>query len=317
MLGLPSSNDRYLDTWMTIDGISGAGEDPIHDVEVTPFFEAWTDVEFQLFTRSNRLTAQRLIVNDLDSVRNSNFLASRPTRYIIHDWLNHGGYLRMNILRNIYLDKGDFNVIFVDWYRGANATLYNTARGYIDDVATVGATFLDFMAREAGQTIGRVQLIGHGLGAHTAGLMGKKTKTGNITTIIGLNPTSNGFELGKPEERLDKSDAYYVEVIHTSYFGMPAPIGHADHYPNWGRGMPGCGTDVTGICSHGRAYEYFEESIQLDQEFTATRCDSYVEIEAKTCTSRGAARFGGEPLNVATPPGVYFFETNPQSPYAK
>lgn len=302
---------------MTIDDISGAGDDPINDEEVTPFFEAWMDVEFQLFTRSNPTTAQRLIVNDLDSVRNSNFLASRPTRYITHDWYNHVLYYRIKSLRDVYLEKGDFNVILIDWYKGANATLYSTALAYMKDVATVGATFLDFIAREAGQTLARVQLVGHGLGAHAVGLMGKKVKTGNLTKIVGLDPVNEGFELDKPDERLDKSDADYVEVIHTSYFGMSAPIGHVDHYPNWGRSMPGCGLDITGVCAHERACRYFEESISSNKEFTATRCDSYAEIENKTCTSRGTARFGGEPLNVATPRGVYYFETNPQSPYAK
>lgn len=81
--------------------------------------------------------------------------------------------------------------------------------------------------------------------------------------------------------------------------------------------MPGCGLDVSGACSHGRAYEYFGESITSTKGFIATLCNGHEEIiSGKTCTSRGTAKFGGEPLNTSTTRGSYFFETNASSPYA-
>lgn len=62
-----------------------------------------------------------------------------------------------------------------------------------------------------------------------AGLSAKFLKSANkIGTIIGLDPTSVGFSSLKPEKRLDRSDAMYVQVIHTDInrFGIANPIGH-------------------------------------------------------------------------------------------
>lgn len=64
-----------------------------------------------------------------------------------------------------------------------------------------------------------------------AGLAAKKIKSGNSTqvdSIIGLDPASIGFSFEDVENRLDKSDAEYVQVIHTDIdmYGFNNPIGH-------------------------------------------------------------------------------------------
>lgn len=58
-----------------------------------------------------------------------------------------------------------------------------------------------------------VHIIGHSLGAHTAGYAGERIdKLGRIT---GLDPAEPYFQ-GMPEQiRLDPSDADLVDVIHT------------------------------------------------------------------------------------------------------
>ena len=105
-----------------------------------------------------------------------------------------------------------------------------------------------------------------------AGRAGKLLKSSRkIGNIIGLDPTSIGFDLLKRENRLARTDADYVQVIHTdgSRFGIAYPIGHckflhftietlfskkskirlkkiftklslADFYPNGGKNQPGC-----------------------------------------------------------------------------
>lgn len=62
--------------------------------------------------------------------------------------------------------------------------------------------------------------------------------------IIGLDPAGPGFEyVALRSDRLDISDAQFVDVIHTAIgaAGYSEAIGHADFYPNEGKPpQPGC-----------------------------------------------------------------------------
>lgn len=65
-----------------------------------------------------------------------------------------------------------------------------------------------------GLDMGDVHLIGHSLGAHTAGYAGEKLE-GRIGRISGLDPAEPYFQ-GMPNHlRLDWTDAQLVDVIHT------------------------------------------------------------------------------------------------------
>ena len=68
-----------------------------------------------------------------------------------------------------------------------------------------------------------------------------------IHMCSGLDPAGPLFEGYDPRVRLDKSDAEYVDVIHSNGeslivggFGVWEPIGHVDFYPNGGRAQSGC-----------------------------------------------------------------------------
>ena len=58
----------------------------------------------------------------------------------------------------------------------------------------------------------------------------------------GLEPASYCFQKVDAQNRLDKSDARYVDIIHTdtTTFGLDESIGHVDYYPNGGTMQPGC-----------------------------------------------------------------------------
>lgn len=45
---------------------------------------------------------------------------------------------------------------------------------------------------------------------------GKFLKSGKLPKITGLDPAGPLFDWDKPESRLDKNDAKYVEIIHTN-----------------------------------------------------------------------------------------------------
>lgn len=135
-----------------------------------------------------------------------------------------------------------------------------------------------------------IHLIGHSLGAHTAGYVGQQIQ--GIGRITGLDPAEPYFQGMGPTVRLDPSDAEFVDVIHTdgrSFFllempgyGMSQPCGHIDFYPNNGKEQPGCALSQEGgtlipltlikdgieeasrvllACNHVRAIKLFIDSI--------------------------------------------------------
>lgn len=50
------------------------------------------------------------------------------------------------------------------------------------------------------------------------------------------------YEKSGPEDRLDKDDAYYVDVIHTNgdKNGILKSLGNIDFFPNGGKSQPNC-----------------------------------------------------------------------------
>lgn len=80
------------------------------EVSVEPLFNAASDVVFLLYTRQNPTVSQRIFLEDLSSLLNSNFNPSHPTRITIHGW--QGG-INSTVNRNSasqYFILGDFNV---------------------------------------------------------------------------------------------------------------------------------------------------------------------------------------------------------------
>lgn len=63
-----------------------------------------------------------------------------------------------------------------------------------------------------------------------------------------------------------------------------------------GKSQPGCGwTDVVGACAHGRAYEYYIESI-VRPEYFAFECQSYEELKSGNCSVvNRVVQMAGEP----------------------
>lgn len=122
-----------------------------------------------------------------------------------------------------------------------------------------------------------------------------------IGKIVGLDPAGPLFTLQEAESRLADTDAQYVETIQTcsGTLGFTAPLGNASFYPNWGKSQPGCGLDMTGVCAHNRANEFYIESINTPQ-FFAVQCDSFETLQTKNCSFASEVhQMGGEPGNRA------------------
>ncbi|XP_058056627.1 lipase member H-like [Anopheles bellator] len=243
---------------------------------------------------------------------------SLPTKFIIHGWFNSMASPSTQKIKNSYLKNGDMNVFIVDWGQLAADMMYYTAATAIRDVGGHVGALIDRMVAERGTNLKDVHIIGHSLGAHTAGLAGAAVAKGKVGRVTGLDPALPWFT--DPINRLDPGHAQFVDVIHTcaGMMGHDKSLGHADFWPNGGTAtQPGCASlleELMGACSHGRAYEYFAESITRPLSFLAYSCTNIVDFHDTHCQSDPV------PMGEATPSsarGNYFLDTNPSPMYGK
>lgn len=226
----------------------------------------------------------------------------------------------MNILvRDAYLQFANFNVIVVDWSAGAETVNYIAARNRVGAVGAVTFQILQQLNRVHGVSPQDVTVVGHSLGAHAAGFVGKSQvgamRLGNVVALDAALPL---FHEDRPAERVTETDAIYVESHHTNggLLGFDVPIGHANFYPNGGSSQPGCGVDVAGSCAHARAVEFFAESINSPTGFWARQCQTYEQAITERCVAAGIDRkMGGEPIDTQAR-GIYWLSTNRASPFA-
>jgi len=283
-----------------------------------PFFAADKDTKYYLYTRGHDRVEIKM---DVDSIDASDFNRNHPTRMMIHGWNgDETSSVNSQVIRE-YLNHGDFNCIMVDWSKGAGTLDYITASYRIDDVAKVTATFVDFLIQHDFVRAETLHIIGHSLGAHGAGVIGKNVQNGRIRAIFALDPAGPLYFTDSPQWRVDASDGDYVEVLHSNggTLGFGWPLGHADIYLNFGRSQPGCGLDITGSCAHSRAPQIFAESIN-DPGFVTIPCTSFEEIwDKKKCTDQSPDQTISmipEPANIDRR-GFFLVQTSSSSPFAQ
>ena len=92
-----------------------------------PRFVPQQDMIFRLFTRANPTQPQILQLNNAASITGSNFNPAHPTRFTIHGWNNDGSHFMNPLIRDAFFERGDFNVITVDW--GVGAVVFSPTQG--------------------------------------------------------------------------------------------------------------------------------------------------------------------------------------------
>lgn len=209
------------------------------EVVAEPFFNADNDVFFLLFTRRNPLVGQR-IGFDAAAIRNTNWNINAPgTRFIIHGFNNDNRSPVNTMITAAYLRRNDMNVVVVDWGRGANTINYISARNRVNEVGPLLARFIDFLHQNGFILFfSRLHIAGHSLGAHIAGIAGKRVTRGRVEVIVGLDPAGPLFDFNNAATRFASTDALYTEGIRTNAgtLGFDRPLAMADFYPNWGNG---------------------------------------------------------------------------------
>ncbi|KAL0964391.1 hypothetical protein UPYG_G00323200 [Umbra pygmaea] len=258
---------------------------------------------FLLFTRQNPEAFQE-IKADHTMLNASNYNPDRMTRFVIHGYFDKGDENWSIGMCKTMLTVEDINCICVDWRRGG-LTLYTQSASNIRVVGAQVAQMIDVFQDAFQQSPSMVHVIGHSLGAHAAGEVGRRIqKLGRIT---GLDPAEPYFQGCSAMVRLDPSDAMFVDVIHTDILpfipyigkGMAQAVGHIDFYPNGGKQMPGCDknlastiVDIDGLwegtrdvvaCNHLRSYKYYNETIINPQGFIGYPCSDLDVFDSGRC----------------------------------
>ncbi|XP_052846958.1 lipase member H isoform X2 [Drosophila gunungcola] len=196
-------------------------------------------------------------------------------KLIVHGYLGSRTHSSIMPLRNAYTAQGYENILVADWGPAANLD-YATSRLAVQKVARVLANSLQEFLQRHGINFDSVHVIGHSLGAHVAGRIGRYFN-GTLSRVTGLDPALPLFS-SRSDDSLHPNAAQFVDVIHTDYplFGDIRPRGNVDFYPNFGQApQPGCeNVDfiAANSCSHNRAVLFYAESIGMKRNFPAISC---------------------------------------------
>ena len=180
------------------------------------------------------------------------------------------------------------------------------AGNLINELVNQGSSYEDF------------HILGASLGAHVAGYAGFYTQ-GQVGRISGLDPSGPLFHSVTNPDKLDSSDAKFVDIIHTAgrWVGNTDPSGHVDFYANDGLApQPGCWghESLDLLCSHLRAWKIFEDSIE-GSEFYAMQCDNFQDFQSGSCCDHKnqVVLLGDQTRNSTR--GIFYFYTNSVKPF--
>lgn len=203
------------------------------------------------------------------------------------------------------------NLFVVNWNYAARGILYTRAVANIPIVASYVTRFInEKLIDEARVDPHRIQLVGHSLGAHLAGFIGKNTRS-KLGRIYGLDPAGPCFgalsgPLYPSSKRLAPDDADQVISIHTNaaLLGIDKPLGKYSVFVEGGDIQPGCkgggvlksigtltwdGGDFDTIaCSHSRApnlltYRHDQGETEDDCQMVAYVCKDWQSFSNGQC----------------------------------
>ncbi|XP_017793226.1 PREDICTED: phospholipase A1 1-like isoform X1 [Habropoda laboriosa] len=238
-------------------------------------------------------------------------LPDRNTILYIHGFMENTEADNVQIIIRAYLDKGDVNVILVDWGDVAIDINYFYVASQVAAVGKALAESLEKLVEVI--NLNTLHVIGHSLGAHVAGHIGRYTNV-TLSRITGLDPA---LPLFYPSAcHIKSSDAEAVVILHTDggFYGTPIDTGSVDFYANRGISLqPGCPIIIGGeLCSHQRSVKIYAESLKNPKAFPAHKCFDKIMENGKD--DREVYFGDSTPKNIF---GPYCFNTNAYSPYGK
>jgi len=297
-------------------------------------------IKFFLWTRQNPQDYDTVDLTQ-ESLENSHFDSRHPTVILAHGWNSHGQGFGSDIAE-AYLEVGEYNVFAIEWGDLETWANYPQAAVRTRAVGEHSANLVKILS-DVG-VFDKIHVVGHSLGAHVAGFLAKRAKAmglGTLARVTGLDPAEPFFDIAGPEDRIDKSDADFVDIIHTNSgmlwngcLSIKKSIGHVDFYPAGGSHQPGCVEAciipdlmcynitiedlIKGGCSHERSVSYFKESIRTlngGNEFLSWHCSSWEDFTEGKCCDEDTAVMG-EWIDTRAAHGKYFLEVHQEKPFA-
>uniref|UniRef100_A0A182YLH1 Uncharacterized protein n=1 Tax=Anopheles stephensi TaxID=30069 RepID=A0A182YLH1_ANOST len=164
----------------------------------------------------------------------------RQLKVLIHGWISDRENSSITPIREAYLAQDAHNLLVADWSDIAYMP-YSKSRELVLPAANrIGDSLLRFMQR-LGIDNSQVHVIGHSLGAHIAGNVGRFFD-GKLARVTALDPAKPRFSR-ESKDAVGPDAAQFVDVIHTDGLTLGEDIerGHADFFANSGIApQPGC-----------------------------------------------------------------------------
>lgn len=224
-------------------------------------------------------------LNDAVQILNHpEFDVNRKTVLYIHGYIESSTSPTVRKIIDAYRKRATYNILILDWSTLADG-LYPTAVRKSSELGpAIAEIFIDLF--DKGLPHAKLHIVGHSLGAHLAGQIGRtinEKSDGFITLerITGLDPAFPQYypAIGGAKA-ISEKDAVLVDIIHTDEgrYGTPFSTGTVDFWPNGGdRIQPGCPTGIhiplsdKDLCSHQRSVTLWAESVENPKStFVAT-----------------------------------------------
>ncbi|XP_072016962.1 uncharacterized protein [Amphiura filiformis] len=251
--------------------------------------------KFFLFNGGDQIGKELNDRMNKDDFLRAGYDSTKPLKVVIHGFRSAHTTDYIADLRKALQAKGTYNVIAVCWENGAKGRFIDFNidfptfdisipfwRDYLQAaqntrlVAKQLQLMLEALHIQTNLTYANVHLIGHSLGAQVSGLAGamikSETNQALIGRITGLDSAGPVFDKLTAQCRLDKSDAMFVDAIHTDsqLLGSKIELGNADFWVNGGKSQPDCRVPYS--CSHRRSATLFTNSVKGDCSFPTRGC---------------------------------------------
>lgn len=256
---------------------------------------------------SHQFSAHRMENGSKSLFQTTEFKPDAQTVIFIHGFNNLPDEQPIKLIAKNYLKM---NVNFLSYNVSAHISKdYFKSVRLVPPLAKILSGFIMELIEE-GINSTQLHMIGFSLGAQIASYTGKYLKNNGvkISRITGLDPVSSCFSLNQ-SNALNKEDATYVDIIHTSLLSFSDVImGHADFYINGRSGkQPGCHPLDT-ACNHKRSLKIYSMSILNQFGYPAKQCIGYPHFFKNNCIGKTT-----EVAGYASSPfcrGVYYVKTN-------